>query len=169
MAIFAYELGDLMAQHALELSLMSAMSTVGHNGTHVAASTQPSLPNTQDFETTTGTCRYSLPHNEHGGSVEVVAGSETSAPAGSGQGGGEYSSSALREHSIASTTAGVESSSPECVSGLASRMHAHSPMGRAAAGVGHVPSGGTVNGTGLSDEEVLRSQLLQMYLPQSKK
>ncbi|GLC43173.1 hypothetical protein PLESTB_000855000 [Pleodorina starrii] len=34
MALFAYEVGDLLSERTLELSLLSALSVVGHNGAH---------------------------------------------------------------------------------------------------------------------------------------
>ncbi|KXZ43213.1 hypothetical protein GPECTOR_97g751 [Gonium pectorale] len=40
MALFAYEVGDLLSERSLELSLLSALSVVGHNGAHPNAAVQ---------------------------------------------------------------------------------------------------------------------------------
>lgn len=40
MALFAYEVGDLLSERTLELSLLSALSVVGHDGAHPNLSEQ---------------------------------------------------------------------------------------------------------------------------------
>ncbi|GIM17069.1 hypothetical protein Vretimale_19613 [Volvox reticuliferus] len=40
MALFAYEVGDLLSERTLELSLLSALSVVGHDGAHPNAAEQ---------------------------------------------------------------------------------------------------------------------------------
>ncbi|GIL46507.1 hypothetical protein Vafri_3502 [Volvox africanus] len=43
MALFAYEVGDLLSERTLELSLLSALSVVGHDGAHPSAAEQQAI------------------------------------------------------------------------------------------------------------------------------
>lgn len=105
MSLFAYEVGDLLSERSLELSLLSALSVVGADGAHPDA-----------------------------------AGSGSFGPLGDSLGGGEG---------------------------------ADGELGGAGQGEGSLlqPSGSMsgLSDAGAKEEDMLRSQLIQMYLPEYKK
>lgn len=117
MGLFAYEVGDLLSERSLELSLLSALSVVTADGAHPnAPRAGPSAAGGTDGAA------------GGGGGPGAAAGGGGGAPGGAGACGGAE--------------------------------------GGADAGGG----GGGGGGSGVSGEEdLIRSQLLQMYLPEYKK
>ncbi|KAG2432321.1 hypothetical protein HYH02_013041 [Chlamydomonas schloesseri] len=116
MGLFAYEVGDLLSERSLELSLLSALSVVTADGAH------PNAPRT--MATTTTTSGGGGPGAEAGG---VAGGLDGAGAACGGAGAG---------------------------------------AGAGAAGGAAGSGGGGTSGSG--EEDLIRSQLLQMYLPEYK-